>query len=242
MAVPWFRFYTEVLNDPKIIRLSDKEFRAWVLMLCIAAENDGAIDFNDLPIRLRMPRVKAGQLFDALVANGLISQDDGEYARPHNWNVRQYKSDVSTTRVKRFRERHETVSETPPEADTETEAEQKQTRDRAEAESAQPQPPVIRLFERCFGRLLSPMEIEQIHALQEEHPYDRIEYGIREAAELNKRSVRYVQRVCEGQANGDTNGANRRFQATGADTGGVANGVSNLDRLRAAVAARERGG
>jgi hypothetical protein len=45
---------------------------------------------------------------------------------PHNWRSRQYKSDVSTARVKQYRERHRNVSpnvtETPPEQSrTETE-------------------------------------------------------------------------------------------------------------------------
>ena len=66
------------------------------------------------------------------------------------------------------------------------------------------QVPVIRAFEHCFGRPLSPMEIEGIKALDEEHPRDRIDYALREAADLNKRSVRYIQRVCENQSSGAT--------------------------------------
>jgi hypothetical protein len=38
---------------------------------------------------------------------------------PHRWNERQYKSDVSTERVKRFRQRPRNGSETPPEQITE---------------------------------------------------------------------------------------------------------------------------
>lgn len=56
-------------------------------------------------------------------------------------------------------------------------------------------------FEQSFGRLLSPTELELIKALEEEHPQERIEYALREAAALNKRSVRYVQRTCERIAN-----------------------------------------
>ena len=67
--------------------------------------------------------------------------------------------------------------------------------------------PVIRAFEHCFGRPLSPMEIEGIKALDEEHPRDRIDYALREAADLNKRSVRYIQRVCENQSSGATAGS-----------------------------------
>jgi hypothetical protein len=45
----------------------------------------------------------------------------------HAWDKRQYKSDTSTERVKRFRERSsnatETVNETPPDTETETDTE-----------------------------------------------------------------------------------------------------------------------
>ena len=64
--------------------------------------------------------------------------------------------------------------------------------------------PVVRAFERSFGRLLSPTEIESIRHLDGEHPRERIDYALREASDLNKRSVRYVQSICENQAkNGD---------------------------------------
>jgi hypothetical protein len=67
-----------------------------------------------------------------LVRGGLLDNNDGVFS-PHNWNGRQYKSDGSTERVKRFREKHRNVScnvssavsETGPEQSrTDTEAEQ----------------------------------------------------------------------------------------------------------------------
>ena len=80
--------------------------------------------------------------------------------------------------------------------------------------------PVVRAFERSFGRLLSPTEIESIRHLDGEHPRDRIDYALREAAELNKRSVRYVQSICENQStNGDNHDRRRNNpKAVGAAT------------------------
>ncbi len=121
----WFRMYAEVLNDPKAQRLKDADFRGWVNVLCLACQNDGVIPSDDdIAFALRIEGRKAAKLMETLAAARLI--DVSETGRtPHNWSGRQYKSDVSTDRVKRFRNAKRNVSsavtETPPETDTETE-------------------------------------------------------------------------------------------------------------------------
>lgn len=88
-----------------------------------------------------------------------------------------------------------------------------------------PRPPlpnrvVAVAFEQCFGRLLAPTELELVKALEDEHPSERIEYALREAAALNKRSVRYVQRTCERMANdGDNTERPKQLQTAGRSTG-----------------------
>jgi hypothetical protein len=37
---PWFRFYSETRTDPKMLMLSDTEFRLWANLLCLANESD----------------------------------------------------------------------------------------------------------------------------------------------------------------------------------------------------------
>ena len=223
----WFRFYAEVLNDPKVLRLSDREFRTWMLMLCAAAMNEGCVPDADLPLLLSKSVAVLSPVVESLERQGLMERSGADWV-PHNWTTRQFQSDASTERVKRFREREanvsRNVSETPQNR-SETEAEQNRTENVV---------PVHRAFERSFGRLLSPTEIEGINALSEEHTRERIDYALREAAELNKRSVRYVQRICENQeANGDdhdsnTNGANRGKQTTGPDTESLASRVQHM--------------
>ena len=39
----WFRFYAEVLHDPKVQRLSDSLFRAWIGVLCVACKYGGTL-------------------------------------------------------------------------------------------------------------------------------------------------------------------------------------------------------
>jgi len=116
----WFRFHADAMRNPKVGRLSDKEFRLWVELLSVAAENDGLIPcLSDLKhvLKRRLDHLSTG--VKQLISMGLIDALEGGY-EPHNWSKFQYKSDVSTDRVKRHREKRN-VSETPPETDTDTE-------------------------------------------------------------------------------------------------------------------------
>lgn len=124
----WFRLYAEVLNDPKVQKLAADDFRSWVNLLCLACENEGKIpDVADVSFALRMPEHGVLTLLERLSSGGLIDRmsggPDGWHYAPHCWAKRQYKSDTSTERVKRFRERSATVSVTPPETDTDTDTE-----------------------------------------------------------------------------------------------------------------------
>ncbi|THD58344.1 MAG: hypothetical protein E8A46_00150 [Bradyrhizobium sp.] len=120
----WFRLYDDVINDPKILMLPEGLRWIWIAMLCIASKNNGTLPSTDVvAVSLRIKRPKAAEYITKLVAAGLIDNDGGKFS-PHNWNGRQYKSDVSTERVKRFRETRRNVSpnvsETAPESDSET--------------------------------------------------------------------------------------------------------------------------
>ena len=119
----WFRMYTEVLNDPKAQRLCGDDFKGWVNLLCLAREHDGVLpSVSDIAFALRKTEKQAEKLLEILVAAGLMDRTETG-VEPHNWSGRQYKSDVSTDRVKRFRKRSKAVSETPPDTDTDTDTE-----------------------------------------------------------------------------------------------------------------------
>lgn len=117
----WWRAYNEAVNDPKLQLISDSLFRAWFNLMCIASAHDGALpSLKDVAFTLRIAPTKAAQVLAQLHAAGLLDKTETGFT-PHNWNGRQYKSDVSTERVKRFRKRKGKVSVTPPEAETDTE-------------------------------------------------------------------------------------------------------------------------
>jgi hypothetical protein len=114
----WFRFYDDVLNDPKVQQLPCEMFKAWVNILCIASKHGGTIPECNVSFLLRLTEDETKSLLQSLVDAGLIDRKNGKLM-PHGWNKRQYKSDSSTERVKRFRNAKVTPTATPPEADTE---------------------------------------------------------------------------------------------------------------------------
>jgi hypothetical protein len=128
----WWRAYDEAVDDPKLQQLRPELFKAWFNLCCITSQNGGKLpSLPSAAFKLRVKPDKARAVIDELKAAGLLDDDGNGNLAPHNWSQRQYQSDVSTDRVKRFRERSgnvsSAVSATPP--DTETEQIQKQKED-----------------------------------------------------------------------------------------------------------------
>lgn len=122
----WFRIYDELLDDPKVQRLPAEDFKGWMNLLCLASRHNGKLPpLADIAFALRETEDAVSTLLERLLNGGLIERRsggaDGIHYAPYKWSERQYKSDTSTGRVKRFRERSKPVAETPPETDTETE-------------------------------------------------------------------------------------------------------------------------
>lgn len=124
----WFRMYDEVVDHPKVQRLSDGAFRAWVNLMCVAARDGGRITGNldDLGFSLRKPRGRVEDLLDTLVRAGLVDVMGDDF-RPHDWDEHQFESDQSRDRMRRLRARGRdgvvTAGVTAPESDTESESE-----------------------------------------------------------------------------------------------------------------------
>lgn len=97
--------------------------------------------------------------------------------------------------------------------------------------------------QRNAGRRPMPTQHAEAIALEDEHGAD---WCFRAAQAFDwQKPPSYLRPWIvdhKEKANGKSNGNDGRESAASANTGGVADGVSNLDRLRAAVAARERGG
>jgi hypothetical protein len=125
----WFRFYNDTINDPKVLRLSDRQFRFWVGLLCIASKNDGELPpVDDMAIMLRTSPGALTTVIKTLISAKLLDEDGGKL-KPHNWDKRQYKSDAAdptaAQRMRRYRakqrnDRNATVTVIRPDTDTDT--------------------------------------------------------------------------------------------------------------------------
>src|SRR3972149_8564766 len=84
--VKWFRFYSEALHDPKVRLLSNRLFRYWVNLLCLASmhERRGILPpLADVADGLQVPIKRAELGLAELVTLGFLDQTaDG--LMPHN--------------------------------------------------------------------------------------------------------------------------------------------------------------
>jgi hypothetical protein len=138
----WFRSHTAKLDNPKVQRLPDTLYRAWDSLLCVAARYDGVLpELADTAFFLRKPEEETAELIEALVRARLFERTE-RGIEPHDWDDWQYNSDISTERVKRFRKRPRTVSETLSESDSDSDSDSE-----AIASGAAAPEPVKELFD-----------------------------------------------------------------------------------------------
>ena len=146
MAQRWIRLYREALHDPKIVTLSDRQHRAWHNCLLIADDAGFLPCMRDVAVHLRLSTPDCEQIVDELINSGLIDIvliDGPKRLRMHGWEKRQYASDNSTARVRKYRDKSnatpgETFQKrsgngdvTPPESDSDTDSYQAQTVEQA---------------------------------------------------------------------------------------------------------------
>jgi hypothetical protein len=131
-TLPWFRFYTDAIEDPKVQRLPPHLFKTWVNLLCLAGRAGGPLPcVDDMAFYLRLSAHEAQQHLDELILAGLIDIMPDGARQPHNWSVRQYVSDSSAERVRKHRAKRADeacnvtgdVTVTPPDSDSETDSE-----------------------------------------------------------------------------------------------------------------------
>jgi hypothetical protein len=110
VGLPWFRFYTEWADDPKVQMLSEPLQRRLAMLFCYQGQGwlAGASE-EELSFKLRISLDELEKTRVAFQKQGFI----GDSWLLVNWEKRQKPSDISTPRVHRHRQKkHETVSET----------------------------------------------------------------------------------------------------------------------------------
>ena len=128
MSNPWFRMYSEAVDDEKLRLLAFEDRWHFVALLCLKCQ--GVLDSGDGDQMLRRKvAVKLGLQLRELEAVELRLQEVGligEGFQPVAWDERQYKSDTSAERTRAYRERmkrHGDVTVTAQETDTDTDTE-----------------------------------------------------------------------------------------------------------------------
>ena len=116
----WFRLHAEILHDPRVQTLNHKLFKIYINLLCYAALKDdcGRIgNVSETAYVTHETEKTVSSAFHDLMERGLLGTENETFHIPQ-WAKKQYKSDTSTDRVKRFRKRFRNVSETAPDTDS----------------------------------------------------------------------------------------------------------------------------
>ena len=113
--LPWFRLYGEIVSDPKVQLLDFADQRHFVMVLALKCNGTLDADYPDYELRQRavckalgLTFEEGGQVFGRLCKIGLITTG----WQPRKWDERQFLSDHSAQRTKRWRDGKKQASET----------------------------------------------------------------------------------------------------------------------------------
>jgi len=141
MPNPWFRMYTEAVDDEKLRLLAFEDRWHFVAILC--CKGKGVLDEGEPGLVRRKVAVKLGldlrELDEVVRRLSEVHLLDRDTLQPLAWEERQFQSDSSTDRVRAYREkikkkgetipkRYETVSVTAQDTDTDTDTEKRKVK------------------------------------------------------------------------------------------------------------------
>lgn len=132
--LPWFRLYSRMIDDDRLRLLAFEDRWHFVALCCLKSE--GVLDDENVDLRMRRVAVKMGlQVRDLEEVKRRLSEVGliDENMCPSSWDDLQYKSDTSSDRVKKYREKTKAskakrpcnVSVTAQDTDTDTDTEKK---------------------------------------------------------------------------------------------------------------------
>ena len=127
-SMPWFRVYSEILDDKKLKRIyRATEFSkvevigVWICLLSLAneCEDRGRLlisegipyELIDLSAETGMPEDDLERMLGLFEKYNMLQKNDGGW-EIENWDGRQFKSDNSTERVRKWREKQHKNSAT----------------------------------------------------------------------------------------------------------------------------------
>ena len=142
--LPWFRFYTEAIDDEKLGLLAFEDRWHFVALLCLKGkgvlddEPDAEMLARKVALKMGLTLAELEKVAGRLARMGLIDKDTFQ---PLAWDARQMKSDSSAERVQAYRERQKqakqagnvTVTAQEEDTDTDTEEETEKEEDKKKA-------------------------------------------------------------------------------------------------------------
>lgn len=147
--LPWFRFYTEAIDDEKLGLLAFEDRWHFVALLCLKGkgvlddEPDAEMLARKVALKMGLTLAELEKVAGRLARMGLIDKDTFQ---PRAWDARQMKSDSSAERVQAYRERQKqakqagnvTVTAQEEDTDTDTEVEKEEEQKKATRKRAAP--------------------------------------------------------------------------------------------------------
>lgn len=124
-GLQWFRLYAEFATDPKVQTMSEAMQRRLIMLFCLQC-CDALVTLCDaeLAVTLRISEEELDETRRHFIKRGFLTKD----GKISNWNKRQFKSDSSRDRTRRYRDRlvtsqqsHGDVSVTHSESESESE-------------------------------------------------------------------------------------------------------------------------
>lgn len=175
MSNPWFRLYSEAVDDEKLRLLAFEDRWHFIALLC--CKNNGILDEAQTVLMRRKVAVKLGldlrelgEVARRLAEVGLI---DEESLQPLAWDNRQFKSDTSKQRTKEYRDRlksHCDVTVTAQEEDTHTDSDSESKTDLKTHTVDEPQNPVCDFTPTPVGLCCKAMIQQGIKSTNQHNP------------------------------------------------------------------------
>lgn len=154
-SLPWFRAYTEMVDDEKLRLLAFEDRWHFVALLCLKGQGildeTGPLLFRKVAVKLGLDVRSVEEVARRLSEVGLI---DEKTLQPIAWEARQFRSDSSAARVAAYRERKKqgakracnvtvTAQDTDTDTDIDKEEDKKITRVRAAPTPIPDVPPTL---------------------------------------------------------------------------------------------------
>lgn len=111
MTQPWLRLYRGTVNNPKLQRLGLEVVGFWANCLCLSDDDGYLPAIGDIAWSMRVTETVTETFLVTLQRNNLVVREDDGRLRLHDWDDHQKRSDTSTDRVRKYREKRQKHTE-----------------------------------------------------------------------------------------------------------------------------------